>query len=224
MDSNVIIIPRKNPIQVDAATGTLVRKKVAAYARVSTDEKDQLNSFNTQKIEYERRIKENPEWEFVGLYADEGITGTNLKKREGFKNMIQDSLDGKIDLILVKSISRFARNTVDCIKTKRQLAAAGVEVFFEKENIYTLKEDSETMITIHAALAQDESRQISTNVSWGNRARMRSGTYRGLNKKNLGYIIKENNEFEIEEEGKETVQLIYKLFINGFSYRRIVCT
>lgn len=219
--SKVIVIPKTVLPNIDATTGIAKKKRVAAYCRVSSDMDDQLHSLDTQKTEFDRKIKENPEWEFVNLYFDEGITGTSLAKREGFKQMINDALNGKIDLILVKSISRFARNTVDCIKTKRDLEAKGVEVFFEKENISSLDSTSETMLTIYASFAQEESRQISTNVTWGVRARMRDGKYR-IGSPMLGYVKKENGELVIDEEGKKTVQMIFSCFLNGYTYREII--
>lgn len=171
----IIVIPKVETPTIDVSTGERKKKRVAAYARVSTDMEDQKNSLETQKAEYTKRIRENPEWEFVELYFDEGITGTNTKRRDGFNRMIKDALSGKIDLILVKSISRFARNTIDCIATKRALQDKGVEIFFEKENISSLDSSSETMLTIYASFAQEESRQISTNVTWGIRSKMRQG-------------------------------------------------
>ena len=219
--SKVIVIPKTILPNLDVASGKIKKKRVAAYCRVSSDMDDQLNSLETQKREFSRKISENPEWEFVRLYADEGITGTSLKKRKDFNQMIKDAMDGKIDLILVKSISRFARNTVDCIQTKRDLQSKGVEVFFEKENISSFNETSETMLTVYASFAQEESRQISTNVSWGIRARMRDGKYRIANPM-LGFKKNENGELVVDEEGKKTVQLIFSLFINGSSYREII--
>ena len=136
MNETCIVIKKaaiKKPT-VNLETGQKILKKVCAYARVSTDLEDQKNSYAAQLDEYETRIKNNPDWEFVGLYSDEGISGTSTKKREGFQDMITDALDGKIDLILVKSISRFARNTVDCLKTIRALKEKCVEVWFDKED------------------------------------------------------------------------------------------
>ena len=220
-ETRVIVIPRNQPIKIDATTGKQCKRKVCAYARVSTDFEDQLNSFENQKKVYEEKISSNPEWEFVKLYSDEGITGTSTKKRDGFNQMVKDAKDGKIDLILVKSISRFARNTVDCLKTKRELEAKGVEIFFEKENISSLDSSAETMLTIYASFAQEESRQISTNVTWGVRARMKSGTYR-YSKKILGYINKGNNVFEIDPNNRKTIEQIFQMFINGYSFKEIV--
>ena len=133
MERKVIVIAKAEPLQTDSS-GTVRKKRVCAYARVSTDFEDQKNSFNAQLDEFKKRIQRNPEWEFVNLYSDEGISGTSLKRREGFNRMIDDALKGKIDLILVKSISRFARNTIDFLGKIRELKAKNVEVFFEKEN------------------------------------------------------------------------------------------
>ncbi len=124
------------------------KRRVSAYARVSTDEAEQLTSYDAQVDFYTRHIKSNPEWEFGKVYTDEGITGTNTKRRAGFKEMVADALEGKIDLILTKSCSRFARNTVDSLVTVRKLKEKGVEVYFEKENIYTLDSKGELLLTI----------------------------------------------------------------------------
>ena len=143
------------------------KRKVAAYARVSTDNEEQLSSYAAQVDYYTRYIKSKLEWDFVDIYTDEGITATNTKKRDGFKRMVKDALDGKIDLIVTKSVSRFARNTVDTLTTVRKLKEKGIEVYFEKENIYTLDSKGELLITIMSSLAQEESRSISENTTWG---------------------------------------------------------
>lgn len=148
------------------------KKRVAAYARVSTDSDEQLTSYEAQVEFYTRYINSNPEWEFVSVYTDAGISGTDTRKREGFNKMIADAMDGGIDLILTKSISRFARNTVDTLTTIRKLKEKGIEVYFEKENIYTLDAKGEVLITIMSSLAQEESRSISENVTWGKRRSM----------------------------------------------------
>ena len=137
-----------------------VKRKVCAYARVSTDSDEQFTSYEAQKDYYEKYIKSKPEWEFVGVYSDEGISGTNIKNRDGFNKMIQAALNGGIDLIVTKSVSRFARNTVDTLTTIRKLKEKGVEVYFEKENIYTMNGSGELLITIMSSLAQEESRSI----------------------------------------------------------------
>ena len=161
----ITIIPSTiNPL-TQTPVGSVQKRKVAAYARVSTDSDEQYTSYETQKTYYENYIKSKPEWEFVRVYADEGISGTNTKKREGFKSMITDALDGKIDLIVTKSISRFARNTLDTISYIRKLKSAGVEVYFEKENLWSLDSKSEFVLTIMASIAQEECRSISMNVT-----------------------------------------------------------
>ena len=151
------------------------KRKVAGYARVSTDHDDQFSSYEAQIDYYTNYIKGRDDWAFVEVYTDEGITGTSTKHREGFKQMIADALDGKIDLIVTKSVSRFARNTVDSLTTIRQLKEAGVEVYFEKENIWTFDGKGELLLTIMSSLAQEESRSISENCTWGQRKRFADG-------------------------------------------------
>lgn len=155
--------------------GTRRRRRVAAYARVSTEMEEQASSYEAQIDYYTSHIQSRTEWEFAGMYADEGITGTSTKHREGFKTMIADTLAGKIDLILTKSVSRFARNTVDTLIHVRQLKDKGVEVYFEKENIWTLDSKGELLITIMSSLTQEESRSISENVTWDHRKRFADG-------------------------------------------------
>ncbi len=140
------------------------RKRVAAYCRVSTDSEEQLTSYKAQKAYYTQTIAENPEWEMVGIYADEGISGTSLKKRTEFNRMITACKRGRIDMLLTKSLSRFARNTVDCLETIRMLKLNGIGVIFEKENINTLTESSEFLITLFSSFAQAESESMSKNV------------------------------------------------------------
>ena len=151
------------------------KKRVAAYARVSTEQDEQQSSYEAQVDFYTRHIKNNPEWEFVEVYTDEGISGTSTKKREGFNRMIADALDGKIDLILTKSVSRFARNTVDCLNYVRMLKAQGIAVYFEKENINSMDESTELMLTMMGAFAQAESESISGNIQAGKRYAMQRG-------------------------------------------------
>ena len=197
------------------------KRRVAAYARVSTDSDEQLSSYEAQVDFYTRHIKSNPEWEFAGVYTDEGISGTNTKKREGFNRMISDAMDGKIDLILTKSISRFARNTVDTLTTIRKLKEKKVEVYFEKENIYTLDAKGEVMITIMSSLAQEESRSISENVTWGIRKSMANGKFSLAYKHFLGYEKGEDGFPKIVEEEAEIVREIYRLFLEGQTIRMI---
>lgn len=197
------------------------KRRVAAYARVSTDSDEQLSSYEAQVDFYTRHIQSNPEWEFVGLYADEGISGTNTKKREGFNRMVKDALDGKIDLILTKSISRFARNTVDTLTTVRKLKEQNVEVYFEKENIYTLDAKGEVMITIMSSLAQEESRSISENITWGKRRSMEEGKFSLAYKNFLGYKKGKDGILEIVEEEAKIVREIYRRFLDGQTIRII---
>lgn len=197
------------------------RKRVAAYARVSTEQDEQLSSYEAQVEFYTRYISGNPAWEFVSVYTDEGISGTNTKKREGFNRMVTDALAGKIDLILTKSISRFARNTVDTLTTIRKLKEKGVEVYFEKENIYTLDSKGEIMLTIMSSLAQEESRSISENVTWGKRRSMEEGKVFFACKHFLGYGKDSDGQLYIVEKEAETVRSIYKMFLDGKTVRTI---
>ena len=176
---------------------TRVRRKVAAYARVSTDHEDQLNSYEAQYDYYTTYIQANDEWEFAGVYSDEGISGTSTRRRDGFNRMVEDALAGRIGLILTKSVSRFARNTVDSLTTVRKLKDKGVEVYFEKENIYTLDSKGELLITIMSSLAQEEARSISENTTWGQRKRMADGRHSVAYSWFLGYDKDENGKLVI---------------------------
>ncbi len=191
------------------------KRKVAAYARVSTDNEEQLSSYAAQVDYYTRYIKSKEEWEFVDIYTDEGISATNTKKRDGFKRMVKDALDGKIDLIVTKSVSRFARNTVDTLTTVRKLKEHGVEVYFEKENIYTFDSKGELLITIMSSLAQEESRSISENTTWGQRKRFADGKVSLPYKNFLGYEKGENDIPRIVEKEAKIVRFIYKMFLEG---------
>ena len=171
----VTVIPAKNNSYESFNENRPIKKRVAAYARVSTDFDEQISSFEAQRDYYTNHIKSKPEWKFVGVYTDEGISATSTKNRDGFNKMIEDALNGKIDLIITKSVSRFARNTVDTLTTVRKLKENGVEVYFEKENIYTMDSKGELLITIMSSLAQEESRSISENVTWGQRKRFADG-------------------------------------------------
>lgn len=193
------------------------KRKVAAYARVSTDSDEQFTSYEAQIDYYTQYIKARDDWEFVQVYTDEGITGTSTKHREGFKQMVADALEGKIDLIVTKSVSRFARNTVDSLTTIRQLKDKGVECFFEKENIWTFDGKGELLITIMSSLAQEESRSISENCTWVQRKRMADGRVSVPFDHFLGYERGENGELVINEEQAKTVRLIYDLFLQGLT-------
>ena len=196
-------------------------KRVCAYARVSTDSEEQLTSYSSQIKHYSEYIKSNPEWEFAGVYADEGISGTQIKKRTQFKRMIDDALNGKIDMIIAKSISRFARNTLDTLKIVRELREHNVDVYFEKENIHTLELDSEMFLTLYSAFAQAESESTSMNVKMGLNAKMKRGEPVG-NQNCYGYIWnEETKELEINEEQASIVRFIFDLYIKGVGGRTI---
>ena len=198
------------------------KRRVCAYARVSTDSDEQYTSYEAQIDYYTKFIKANPEWEFIDVYTDEGITGTSIKRRDGFNTMIEDAMNGKIDLIVTKSVSRFARNTVDSLSTIRKLKGKGVEVYFQKENIYTLDSKGELLVTIMSSLAQEESRSISENVTWGQRKAFSDGKVRFTFKTFLGYKKGANGKAEIVPEEAEIVRLIYRLYLDGKTIREIV--
>ena len=211
----VTVIPSTiNPLTRMAVT-SVAKRRVAGYARVSTDSDEQFTSYEAQIDYYTQYIKRHADWQFVKVYTDEGISGTNMKKRDGFNQMIQDALDGKIDLIVTKSVSRFARNTVDSLVTVRKLKEKGVEVYFEKENIYTLDSKGELLITIMSSLAQEESRSISENVTWGQRKRFSDGKVSLPYKQFLGYEKGPDDLPQIVEEQAEIVRRIYSMFMFG---------
>lgn len=214
LDPIVKNIIYENPLEIP-------KKKVAAYARVSTEQDEQQSSYEAQVEYYTKYIKNNPGWEFAGIYADEGISGTNTKKRDGFKSMIADAKAGKINLILTKSISRFARNTVDTLQTVRDLKAIGVEVVFEKENIRTMDKQCEVLLTIMSSLAQEESRSISENVRWGQQCSMQEGNVAMAYGRFLGYKKGEDGKPEIVPEEAEIIKDIYRLFLDGMAIRNI---
>ena len=214
MPTVTVIPPKMQAFAGNIVCATQLRR-VAGYARVSTDSDEQFTSFEAQVDYYTKKIQENPEWTFVKVFTDEGISATNMKKRDGFNAMIAEALAGEIDLIVTKSVSRFARNTVDTLTTVRKLKDRGIEVYFEKENIYTLDAKGELLITIMSSLAQEESRSISENVAWGKRAKAASGRVYLPYKQFLGYERGPDGLPQIVESEAETVRLIYKLFLEG---------
>lgn len=195
--------------------------RVAAYCRVSTDNEEQLTSYEAQKTYYTDKIMGNPQWTMAGIFADEGITGTSAQKRPEFLRMIRLCRKRKIDLILVKSISRFARNTVDCLNYIRALRELGIAVIFEKENINTMDSEGEMLITMMGAFAQAESESISQNVRWGTRQAMREGRVSVQYQNLYGYGKEEDGTPYIIPEEAEIVQRIYKGFLRGQSIRKI---
>lgn len=193
-------------------------KMVAAYARVSTGHDDQQNSFEAQIDYYSKMIAEHADWKLAKIYSDEGISSCNTRHRVGFKTMMEDCEAGKIDLILTKSVSRFARNTVDSVSAIRKLKSMGIGVYFEKEAIWTLDSKGEFLITLMSSLAQEESRSISENVQWGHRKRFADGKSSLGYSRFLGYDRGPNKyEMVINEEQAVTVRKIFRLFLQGYT-------
>lgn len=218
---NITVIPATIDPHTRISKAATTFRKVAGYARVSTDSEEQLTSYEAQVDYYTRYIRSRPDWQFVDVYTDEGISATNTKRREGFNRMVQDALDGKIDLIVTKSVSRFARNTVDSLTTVRKLKDAGVEVYFEKENIWTLDSKGELLITIMSSLAQEESRSISENVTWGQRKRFADGKVSIPYGHFLGYRKGADGLPEVVPEEAEIVRSIYRMYMEGKSSNAI---
>ena len=196
-------------------------RRVAAYARVSTDSTEQETSLEAQKDFFETFIKAHENWTFAGIYYDSGISGLSRRNRDGFNRMIEDALAGKIDLIITKSLSRFARNTVDTLTVIRKLKATGVEVFFQKENIYTMDSKGEFLLTLMSSIAQEESRSISENVTLGQRKRFSDGRYSVPYKRFMGYDQGGTNQLVANEEQAKVVRLIYRLYLGGLTEQKI---
>ena len=218
---SVTVIPASIHRFSEVPLASAEKRKVAAYARVSTDNEDQKTSYAAQVDYYTNYIKSRSDWEFAGMYSDEGVTGTSLKKREGFTRMVQDALDGKIQLIVTKSVSRFARNTVDSLTTIRKLKEHGIEVYFEKEAIWTFQARGEILLTILSSLSQEEARSISENVTWGLRKKFADGKFSVGYSHFLGYDKGEDGNLAINEEQAKIVRLIFQLFIEGMTAGRI---
>lgn len=206
---------------IAATTGNKTDKiRVAAYCRVSTDKTDQVNSFITQMRYYTDYIKSNPKMILIDIYADEGITGVMAKKRTNFMRMMRDCEKGKIDLILTKSVARFARNTVDSLNYVRRLKAKGIGVYFEEQALDSLKTENEMALGLYSVLAQAESENISANVRWGIRQRMQSGTFK-FRYNLLGYRKGEDGEPEIVEEEAKYIRAIFNMYLDGKSLDQI---
>ena len=215
----VIIIPPKPDLQ---QTTTVTKQlRVAAYCRVSTKEEEQASSYEAQCEYYTDKIMSNKEWTMAGIFADEGITGTSTKKRTEFLRMIRQCKQKKIDLILTKSIQRFARNTLDCINYTRILRQLGIGVLFEKENINSLPADSEFMITMYGAMAQSESESISGNIRRGRQMHAKVGTLKVPCHRLYGYKKDADGRFCIVPEQAEVVREIYERYKNGASLRNL---
>ena len=195
--------------------------RVAAYCRVSTELEEQESSYEAQVEYYTRKIQETDNWKMAGIYADDGKSATNTRKRDDFNAIIKDALDGKIDMILTKSVSRFARNTVDSLLTIRKLKEKNVAVVFEKEGVNTLDGTGEILITILSSLAQEESRNISENTRWGVVRRFENGKMIVNHNKFMGYTKNENGDLVIVQEEAEIVRLIFRLYLEGYSAKKI---
>ena len=220
MAKTVRVIPAKPKAEL-AKEQQKGRLRVAAYCRVSTDDEEQLTSYQNQIEYYTEKINSNPAWEMAGVYADEGISGTSTKHRDEFNKLMALCRRGRVDLILTKSVSRFARNTVDCLKYVRLLRAKGVGILFEKENINTLELSGELMLTFYGGFAQAESESISTNVAIGQRMGMKAGKVVFQYKWLYGYKKSDNGTPEIIPEEAVIVRRIYYSMLSGYSAKRI---
>lgn len=219
---NVMVIPARRQVRNTARQQEDKPKlRVAAYCRVSTDSDEQATSSEAQVEHYTEFIQKNPEWEFAGIYADDGISGTNTKNRDEFNRMIEDCEAGTTDMIITKSISRFARNTLDCLKYIRQLKDKNIPVFFEKEAINTMDAKGEVLITIMTSLAQQESQSLSQNVKLGLQFRYQNGQVQVNHNHFLGYTKDEEGNLVIDPEQAEVVKRIYREYLEGYSMDKI---
>ena len=206
---------------IEAAVLEEKKLRVCAYCRVSTDQAEQKNSFTAQVEHYTSYIRSNPAWNFAGIYADEALSGKNAAKRPEFMRMVKDAENNKIDLIITKSISRFARNTVDCLETVRKLKTVGIGIYFEKENINTLHAESELMLSILSSVAEEELVSISQNMRWAYQRRFKNGQYKINTKRFLGYDKDKNGALIINVEQATIVRRIFKDYLSGLGTIRI---
>lgn len=222
LGKNITVIPARKRVGTQKGTAEDIRRmRVAAYCRVSTESEEQESSYEVQVEHYTAYIENHPEWEMAGVYADDGISATNTSKREAFNRMIRDCRNGKIDMILTKSISRFSRNTVDCLKYTRELKGLNIAVYFEKENINTLDAKGEVLMTIMAALAQQESESLSANVRIGIQFRNQQGKVMVNHNHFLGYTKDEEGMLIIDMEQAAIVRRIYAEYMDGASLLQI---
>lgn len=218
---SVTVIPARIRAGNNVSKEVKPKLRVVAYCRVSTDSDEQATSYEAQVEHYTNFIKKNDDWEFAGIFADDGISGTNTKKREEFNRMIGECMAGKIDMIITKSISRFARNTLDCLKYIRQLKEKNIPVFFEKENINTLDSKGEVLLTIMASLAQQESESLSNNVKLGWQFRYQNGEVQVNHNRFLGYTKDKNGHLIIDKKEAVIVKRIFREYLEGASLRQI---
>jgi DNA invertase Pin-like site-specific DNA recombinase len=216
-EKNITLIPARKRVGSTAAKEKVKKLRVAAYCRVSTETEEQNSSYEVQVAHYTDFIKKNAEWEFAGIFADDGISGTNTKKREEFNRLIDECMEGNIDLVITKSISRFARNTLDCLKYIRQLKDKNISVFFEKENINTMDTKGEVLLTIMASLAQQESQSLSQNVKLGLQYRYQQGKVQVNHNRFMGYTKDEEGNLIIVPEEAEIIKRIYREYLEGKS-------
>ena len=221
VSKNITIIPARRRVGNTVNREEKPKLKVAAYCRVRTDSDEQATSYDAQVEHYTNLIKKNDDWEFAGIFADDGISGTNTKKREEFNRMIEECMAGNIDMVITKSISRFARNTLDCLKYIRQLKEKNIPVFFEKENINTMDSKGEVLITIMGSLAQQESESLSKNVKLGLQFRYQNGEVQVNHNRFMGYTKDENGHLIIEPDEAEIIKRIYQEYLQGASLKQI---
>ena len=219
--ANVTFIPAKHKIGNNVSGDEVTKLRVAAYCRVSTDTEEQATSYETQIDHYTAYINGHPDWTLAGVFADDGISGTNTKKRDEFNRMVDECMAGKIDMIVTKSISRFARNTLDCLKYIRQLKDKNIPVYFEKESINTMDAKGEVLITIMASLAQQESQSLSQNVKLGLQYRYQQGKVTVNCNRFLGYTKGNDGKLVIDPEQSEVVKRIYREYLEGSSMDKI---
>ena len=214
-------IPATRRVGSQAIGEKETKLRVAGYCRVSTEDETQATSFEAQVEHYTDYISKHPGWVLAGIYADDGISGTNTKEREGFNRLIEDCMNGTVDMVVTKSISRFARNTLDCLKYIRMLKDKNIAVYFEKENINTLDAKGEILLTIMASLAQQESQSLSQNVKLGLQYRYQQGKVQVCTNRFLGYDKDEDGNLVINPEEAEVVKRIYREYLEGKSYNEI---
>lgn len=220
MKKKLTVIPPHKQRDINIRAGAKL-SRVAAYCRVSTVLEQQENSYEAQVSYYIDKIANNPNWILAGIYADDGRSATNTKKRDDFNAMIEDCMAGKIDMVITKSVSRFARNTVDSLLFIRMLKEKNIGVIFEKEGINTLESTGELLITVLSSQAQEESRNISENTRWGIVRQFEKGIFHINHKKFMGYTVDENGQLVIVPEEAEIVRMIFRLFMEGQSYSQI---
>ena len=219
--SNVMVIPARRQVGNNIKKAEKPKLRVAAYCRVSTDSDEQASSYDAQIEHYTDYISKNPDWVLAGIFADDGISGTNTKKRDEFNRMIDECHTGNIDMIITKSISRFARNTLDCLKYIRELKDMNIPVFFEKESINTMDAKGEVLLTIMASLAQQESQSLSQNVKLGLQYRYQQGQVQVNHNRFLGYTKDADGHLVIDPEQAEIVKRIYREYLQGLSMDKI---